>query len=478
MQKITLQAIIAFALCANFIALGDPDPNKVDVNNGTLINPTVTGGNVLTTNMASGLTYYVAPPPLGNDTNTGLSQFTPFYSVEAAERVVQPGDTIHLMDGTNAIASTINPTYPLNTVVQLPNRVNWESDPNAWIVIRDDGIGNGDTTHALFCPGGNNIINNLKMVCTDLTNSETCIGLGQMDTTAGHTNIIFNNLYLISNGTGIHVENAAFGTTNLAQMIFNNPKIVANAAPIVLKGWRNLKISISGGDITVMNFTNNGIANSKPLRAVNLETSLSQISSNSLICSGVTFHISDTDLSSSNRPAYWIWCNTLLKPNAAMFTGCSVDWLSRNNPDSMDISTNLPNTLNVVGCARTDGMPLTYPPGQPPNFGILAASVVANSISAMTNTAAIHTVSWPRTNMPLQITNNTGGRASGSLVWFTRSGARLTFSNNTTAVKLTVQVSDAQTNFSELPLTSPNECWTIRAEAGKAGVQTNYWHIQ
>lgn len=483
MRKIILRAIffilsLAFGATVQVVAQPQPLSGKVDVDNGTLINPTVVGGNVVVTNMVTGLTYYVAPPPLGNDTNTGLSQFTPLYSVEAAERLVKAGDTIHLMDGTNAIGSTINSLFPLSRVVQLPNGVNWYSEPNAWIVIPDDGNGNGDTTHGLFSPAGNNIINNLNFLCNDQVNSETCIGYGQQDVTAGHTNIIFNNLNLISYGTGIHVENSAFGTSNLVEMVFNNPRIVANAAPIVLKGWRNLRVMISGGDITVMNFTNNTIANFKPLRAVNLETSLNLASTSSLICSGVTFHLSDSDLSSSNRPAYWIWSSNIQRTNVATFTACTIDWLSQTNPGSLDISTNFPGSLNVFGCVRTDGKRLTYPPGNAPNFGILDASVAAGSIAAITNTAVVKMISWPRTNMPLLVTNNTGGRASGSVVWFTRGAARLTFSNNMTFEKLTVQVGSAQTNWSLLPVTSPNEYWTVRAESGKAGVQTNFWHIQ
>ena len=47
-----------------------------------------------------GADYYVAPPPLGKTSNSGLSAESPWPTVNRAAAVVNPGDTVHLADGT------------------------------------------------------------------------------------------------------------------------------------------------------------------------------------------------------------------------------------------------------------------------------------------------------------------------------------------------------------------------------------------
>lgn len=342
------------------------------------------GGNIITTNF-SGLTYYVAPWPTGNDTNNnGLSQFTPFQSIQMAEFLATFGDTIHLMDGTNVVRSPLlSGAGVTNFCVELPNGVNWFSEPNSWLVITNYGSP-GSSSRAFFCcTVGNNTINNLNFLVPDVTNSQTVIGYGQIDSPVGHTNIVFNNLNLISYGTGIRLESAVTGTSNLCQMSFNNPHILANANCITLKDWNNPRITVTGGEMTTVNFVANGVINGKPLRAVAIEAQSATLGTNALVCNGTIFHLSDTDLSNSNRPAYVVWENGgLLQSNLATFNGCSVDWLARTNPGSLDFSTNFAGSLNIPGgMPRTDGQTNTYPVGNAPNFGVFPGTMAAANLT-------------------------------------------------------------------------------------------------
>lgn len=45
-------------------------------------------------------TYYVAPPPLGNDTNGGTTTSVPFATITKAVETMGAGDTTVVMDGT------------------------------------------------------------------------------------------------------------------------------------------------------------------------------------------------------------------------------------------------------------------------------------------------------------------------------------------------------------------------------------------
>lgn len=98
-------------------------------------------------------------------------------------------------------------------------------------------------------------------------------------------------------------------------------------------------------------------------------------------------------------------------------------------------------------------------------------------ISAPTNVANVNFFWWPRTNQPLKLTNNTGGRCSFTVNWFTTAGATWWISNNITGEFWPFSVSTGETNSWTSPPLSPGDWLLMTNIAGVINTSTNGVHV-
>jgi hypothetical protein len=401
----------------NAIPLLNGNGTNTSLYNFNLVNGTgngsgITNVNALTYTGASGITFYVSPTALGNDTNSGLNVSQPFYHYWVAASNSIPGDTIVLMDGTNYFTNNTfvgvfnNIATNLgNTVFIVPPGVNIQCQNNAWVVVND--ILGGVTQYADLSVMGNNIIDGLNFLA--ITTNTQDIALGSYNgiyaptnyfstnqitalQAVPFTNNIFRKCIMWFQGTGVHHEQ--FGDTKQYGYSFQDCQMHFNCNATQMRS-ENSKASFQHCEIWLGQWTNNFVSNFKPFRLIEYTQSgagAPHPSAWSTVISDSVIHTSDADSSGSNRfctlcydstgnTNYWQNWQT----NVALMNNCIIDD-TLTNPLSEDITPTFFNALNQCGIwlnnvGRLDGKQLTYTPGFAPNYIQATPSVSAyNSI--------------------------------------------------------------------------------------------------
>ena len=344
---------------------------NLTINNGTFTGTSTNSGTTIHNGVedfsganlkmpSSGLDIYVAPPPLGNNTNSGTSQFAPVadYAFALTNFNMGYGSTLFILNGTNTSTSLY--TY-------VTNGVNIKSQSPAAVIQFQIG---GDSTHAKLYFCGNNSIDGLYIFDPCLTNTEIAVGIGSADPQTGVTNVVINNLSILSYGTGLHFEQTV--STALIQYVVNNFTCVANSACCVFETKRKYDVKVNGFNLSSYNFTNNLVGNIKPMRCISQEISVTVPTGNVIFQNGI-ISFADYELSSSNRPAYAIYAPGTI-PGVFQYNNTSFRQLAAlTNGLSQDVYSSASNNLSLnSGCWKYGGGLLTWTnqsgPGSPINF--------------------------------------------------------------------------------------------------------------
>jgi hypothetical protein len=132
-----------------------------------------TGG--VTTNQVTGNDFYVAPTPLGNNSNAGTTKYNPFADIVYATSVVtNSGQTIHLMTGTNLAPMGAAYHFTLAQGVSLVGD-GW----NSVLYLTNNGNIN---SRCKINVTTNNLIQNLSIYDTEPDTSAFIFGAGAVDT--------------------------------------------------------------------------------------------------------------------------------------------------------------------------------------------------------------------------------------------------------------------------------------------------------
>jgi hypothetical protein len=151
----------------------------------TLASGAVLAGTFLTLRMPqaeaqSTSTYYVSPA--GSDSDSGSSTF-PFATIQHANTVVRPGDTVIVMDGTyrgdTTLSASGSPGLPITYKAQ-----------NKW-KAKLVGTGSGDGSSVIRLRGGYNIIQGFDVSGTDANG----IILAYSGTSASHNQAVGNYVH-------------------------------------------------------------------------------------------------------------------------------------------------------------------------------------------------------------------------------------------------------------------------------------------
>lgn len=291
-----------------------------------------------------GMTFYVRP--WGNDTNNGLTEFTPFASPLFAATAATAGDVVDA--GYELNSNGVN-----QAVIQLNPGVTWNGGN---LVLSNSSP--GDASHASFRLNANCTVNNLTIRFLDSQADSDCpFGLGTADGALNCSNCIVNNLRLWSDGTGIHFEGLATGTGS--SIVFNNPWVLANDNCLEFKRCPQFSLTVNNPTFILTNYYNASTTVAKPLRVIESESGTGSI----MRINGGDVWYSDT-LNSTNfaGPNY---CNVfwsaagLAGQSNCIVTGMVLHPISVTNVNTFDFFGVTTNTYFVNGVSRSDGKALT-----------------------------------------------------------------------------------------------------------------------
>ena len=121
-----------------------------------------------------------------------------------------------------------------------------------------------------------------------------------------------------------------------------------------MESTTNLYTVVHRADFTTVNFTNNVVGNSKPLRVVEA-FGLKDTGATNIFDGGI-FTISDSDMSTSNRPGRIVYINTLPPLTNGFqyfqFNNSTFRHLSWTNPISVDVISSESNILAFNGVVK------------------------------------------------------------------------------------------------------------------------------
>lgn len=295
----------------------------------------------------------------GNDTNSGLTRNLP---LQHPWNACLLATNMQAKGFSNLVIDAMPGQIDGTPTVHLPDNVDWISESGSQLIWTNPFI--NTISYAGFTPGNNSHIWNLNMLNPDPGNSAIPIGEGASDGSdpmcAGKTNWVFYNLNLVTYATGLHWETPV--DTVYRGGTFINPVILANRCPVVMESI-NIHILLVNPILTCLNFTNNKIANSKPLACIEFNHFVNLTNGPALQVVGGQLNYSDIDLSNSNRPVYAVWSGStngggigLLGTNVGIsMSGTLLNPVSITNPASYDLlgSTNgtylLNNVITVAG---------------------------------------------------------------------------------------------------------------------------------